>query len=154
MARKPNYRKQQTTTTFGWFFIGEIMETVHHETKAITPCIRPKSAQSKEIETLVKEFLKRGGKITREVKPTVFKSEFGRKPSIAPVDTAVWTQKNEVLALMKKYKILTFKIAGKLKIPTSQLDGYLKGLRYPSLETQERIAASLDSLIVANGQKL
>jgi len=130
------------------------METVHHETKAITPCIRPKLAQSKEIETLVKEFLKRGGTITREVKPSVFKSEFGRKPSIAPVDTAVWTQKTEVLALMKKYKILTFKIAGKLKIPTSQLDSYLKGLRYPSLETQERIAAALDALIIAKGVKI
>jgi len=130
------------------------METIQHQPKVITPCIRPKVAQSKEIETLVDEFLRRGGSITREVKPTVFESEFGRKPAIAPIDTAVWAQKNEVLALMKKYKILTFKIAGKLKIPTSQLDGYLKGLRYPSLETQERIAASLDSLIVANGQKL
>lgn len=127
------------------------METIQRETKSITPCIRPKVAQSKEIETLVDEFLRRGGSITREVKPTVFKSEFGRKPSIAPVDTAVWSQKNEVLALMKKYKILTFKIAGKLKIPTSQLDSFLKGLRYPSLETQERIATVLDTLIIAKG---
>ena len=130
------------------------METIQHQPKAITPCIRPKVAQSKEIETLVDEFLMCGGSITREVKPTVFKSEFGRKPAIAPIDTVVWAQKNEVLALMKKYKILTFKIAGKLKIPTSQLDGYLKGLRYPGLETQERIAAVLDILIIAKGAKI
>jgi len=130
------------------------METIQHQPKAITPCIHPKLAQSKEIETLVDEFLKRGGKITREVKLTVFKSEFGRKPSVAPVDTAVWSQKDEVLDLMKKHKILTFKIAGKLKIPTSQLDSYLKGLRYPSLETQERIAAALDALIIAKGAKI
>ena len=130
------------------------METIQHQPKVITPCIRPKAAQSKEIETLVDEFLKRGGKITQEVKPTLFKSEFGRKPAIAPVDSAVWSQKTEVLSLMKKYKILTFKIAGKLKIPTSQLDGYLKGLRYPGLETQERIAAVLDILIIAKGAKI
>ena len=130
------------------------METIQHPTKAILPCVRPKLAQSKEIETLVDEFLKRGGKITKDTKPTAFKSEFGRKPSVAPVDTAVWTQKNEVLALMKKHKILTFKIAGKLKIPTSQLDSYLKGLRYPILETQERIAAALDALIIAKGAKI
>jgi hypothetical protein len=133
------------------FYWNKNMETIQHQPKAITPCIRPKMAQSKEIETLVDEFLKRGGKITKDVKPTVFVSQFGRKPSIAPVDTAVWTQKTEVLALMKKHKILTFKIAGKLKIPTSQLDSYLKGLRYPSLETQERIAAVLDSLIITKG---
>lgn len=42
----------------------------------------------------------------------------------------------------------------KLKIPTSQLDSYLKGLRYPSLETQERIAAALDALIIAKGVKI
>jgi len=130
------------------------MKTIQHQPKAIMPCIRPKVAQSSEIDRLVDDFLKRGGKITREVKPTVFKSEFGRKPSVAPVDTAVWNQKTEVLALMKKYKILTFKIAGKLKIPTSQLDSYLKGLRYPSLETQERIAAALDALIIAKGVKI
>ena len=29
------------------------METIQHQPKAITPCIRPKLAQSKEIETLV-----------------------------------------------------------------------------------------------------
>ena len=134
--------------------MGSKLETVQHETKAITPCIRPKLQQSAEISRLADEFLKRGGSITREVKPTVFKSEFGRKPSVAPVDTAVWTQKNEVLALMKKHKILTFKIAGKLKIPTSQLDSHLKGLRYPSIETQERIAAVLDILIIAKGAKI
>jgi len=152
MARKPNYRKQQTTATFGWFFIGEIMETVHHETKAITPCIRPKLAQSKEIETLVKEFLKRGGKITREVKPTVFKSEFGRKPSVAPVDTAVWNQKAEVQKLMTKHKILSGTIARKLKIAPKYMTEFFNGLRYPTIETQERIIKALDDLIVGNGQ--
>jgi len=35
------------------------METIQHQPKAITPCIRPKAAQSKEIETPVDEFLKR-----------------------------------------------------------------------------------------------
>lgn len=65
------------------------METIQHQPKAITPCIRPKVAQSSEIAHLVDDFLKRGGTITREVKPTLFKSEFGRKSSVAPVDTAV-----------------------------------------------------------------
>jgi len=127
------------------------METVHHETKAITPCIRPKLAQSKEIETLVKEFLKRGGTITREVKPSVFKSEFGRKPSIAPVDTAVWTQKAEVQKLMRKHKILSGTIARKLKIAPKYMTEFFNGLRYPTIETQERIAAVLDTLIIAKG---
>jgi len=128
------------------------METIQHQPKAITPCIRPKLAQSKEIETLVKGFLKRGGKITREVKPTVFKSEFGRKPSIAPVDTAVWTQKAEVQKLMSKHKILSGTIARKLKIAPKYMTDFFKGLRYPTVETQERIIKVLDELIVGNGQ--
>ena len=127
------------------------METIQHQPKAITPCIRPKLAQSKEIETLVDEFLKRGGKITREVKPTVFKSEFGRKPSIAPVDTSVWTQKADVQKLMSKHKILSGTIARKLKIAPKYMTEFFNGLRYPSLETQERIAATLDVLIIAKG---
>lgn len=100
------------------------METIQHQPKAIAPCIRPKVAQSKEIETLVDEFLKRGGKITREVKPSVFKSEFGRKPSIAPVDTAVWTQKADVQKLMSKHKILSGTIARKLKIAPKYMDEF------------------------------
>ena len=128
------------------------METIQHQPKAITPCIRPKLAQSKEIETLVKEFFKRGGKITREVKPTVFKSEFGRKPSIAPVDTAVWTQKADVQKLMSKHKILSGTIARKLKIAPKYMDEFFNGLRYPTAETQERIMKALDDLIVGKGQ--
>lgn len=128
------------------------METIQHQPKAITPCIRPKVAQSKEIETLVDEFLKRGGTITREVKPSVFKSEFGRKPSIAPVDTAVWTQKAEVQKLMSKHKILSGTIARKLKIAPKYMDEFFNGLRYPTAETQERIMKALDDLIVGNGQ--
>ena len=128
------------------------METIQHQPKAITPCIRPKLAQSKEIETLVDDFLKRGGKITREVKPSVFKSEFGRKPSIAPVDTAVWTQKAEVQKLMSKHKILSGTIARKLKIAPKYMDEFFNGLRYPTVETQERIIKVLDELIVGNGQ--
>lgn len=128
------------------------METIQHQPKAITPCIRPKVAQSKEIETLVDDFLKRGGKITREVKPTVFKSEFGRKPSIAPVDTAVWTQKADVQKLMSKHKILSGTIARKLKIAPKYMDEFFNGLRYPTAETQERIMKALDDLIVGNGQ--
>lgn len=124
------------------------METIQHQPKAITPCIRPKVAQSKEIETLVDEFLKRGGRITREVKPTVFKSEFGRKPSIAPVDTAVWTQKAEVQKLMSKHKILSGTIARKLKIAPKYMTGFFNGLRYPTIETQERIMKALDELII------
>ncbi len=128
------------------------METIQHQPKAITPCIRPKLAQSKEIETLVDDFLKRGGKITREVKPTVFKSEFGRKPSIAPVDTSVWTQKADVQKLMSKHKILSGTIARKLKIAPKYMDEFFNGLRYPTAETQERIMKALDDLIVGNGQ--
>ena len=128
------------------------METIQHQPKAITPCIRPKAAQSKEIETLVDEFLKRGGKITREVKPSVFKSEFGRKPSIAPIDTAVWTQKAEVQKLMSKHKILSGTIARKLKIAPKYMTEFFNGLRYPSLETQERIMEALDELIVGKSQ--
>ena len=128
------------------------METIQHQPKAITPCIRPKLAQSKEIETLVDEFLRRGGSITREVKPSVFKSEFGRKPSIAPVDTAVWTQKADVQKLMSKHKILSGTIARKLKIAPKYMDEYFNGLRYPTAETQERIMKALDDLIVGNGQ--
>ena len=124
------------------------METIQHQPKAITPCIRPKVAQSKEIETLVDDFLKRGGKITREVKPTVFKSEFGRKPSIAPVDTAVWTQKAEVQKLMSKHKILSGTIARKLKIAPKYMTEFFNGLRYPTVETQERIMKALDELII------
>ena len=128
------------------------METIQHQPKAITPCIRPKAAQSKEIETLVDEFLRRGGSITREVKPSVFKSEFGRKPSIAPVDTAVWTQKADVQKLMSKHKILSGTIARKLKIAPKYMDEFFNGLRYPTAETQERIMKALDDLIVGNGQ--
>ena len=128
------------------------METIQHQPKAITPCIRPKVAQSKEIETLVDEFLKRGGSITKEVKPTVFKSEFGRKPSIAPVDTSVWTQKADVQKLMSKHKILSGTIARKLKIAPKYMDEFFNGLRYPTAETQERIMKALDDLIVGNGQ--
>jgi hypothetical protein len=128
------------------------METIQHQPKAITPCIRPKVAQSKEIETLVDEFLKRGGTITREVKPTVFKSEFGRKPSIAPVDTAVWTQKAEVQKLMSKHKILSGTIARKLKIAPKYMTEFFNGLRYPTVETQERIMKALDELIAGKIQ--
>jgi len=128
------------------------METIQHQPKAITPCIRPKVAQSKEIETLVDEFLRRGGSITREVKPSVFKSEFGRKPSIAPVDTSVWTQKADVQKLMSKHKILSGTIARKLKIAPKYMDEFFNGLRYPTAETQERIMKALDDLIVGNGQ--
>ena len=125
------------------------METIQHQPKAITPCIRPKVAQSKEIETLVDEFLRRGGSITREVKPTVFKSEFGRKPSIAPVDTAVWDQKAEVQKLMSKHKILSGTIARKLKIAPKYMTEFFNGLRYPTIETQERIMKALDELIAS-----
>jgi len=128
------------------------METIQHQPKAITPCIRPKLAQSKEIETLVDDFLKRGGKITREVKPSVFKSEFGRKPSIAPIDTAVWTQKAEVQKLMSKHKILSGTIARKLKIAPKYMTEFFSSLRYPSLETQERIMDALDELIAGKIQ--
>ncbi len=128
------------------------METIQHQPKVITPCIRPKAAQSKEIETLIKEFLKRGGKITREVKSSVFKSEFGRKPSIAPVDTAVWIQKAEVQKLMSKHKILSGTIARKLKIAPKYMDEFFNGLRYPTVETQERIMKALDDLIVGKIQ--
>ena len=131
--------------------MGSKLETVQHETKAITPCIRPKLQQSAEISRLADEFLKRGGSITREVKPTVFKSEFGRKPAIAPVDTAVWSQKTEVQKLMSKHKILSGTIARKLKIAPKYMTEFFNGLRYPSLETQERIAATLDVLIIAKG---
>lgn len=124
------------------------METIQHQPKAITPCIRPKLAQSKEIEALVDEFLKRGGTITREVKPTLFKSEFGRKPSIAPVDTAVWIQKAEVQKLMSKHKILSGTIARKLKIAPKYMTEFFNGLRYPTVETQERIVKALDELII------
>ena len=128
------------------------METIQHQPKAITPCIRQKAAQSKENETLVDEFLKRGGKITREVKPTVFKSEFGRKPSIAPVDTAVWTQKAEVQKLMSKHKILSGTIARKLKIAPKYMTEFFNGLRYPTVETQERVMKALDELIAGKIQ--
>ena len=128
------------------------METIQHQPKAITPCIRPKLAQSKEIETLVDEFLRRGGSITREVKPSVFKSEFGRKPSIAPVDTAVWTQKAEVQKLMSKHNILSGTIARKLKIAPKYMTEFFNGLRYPTVETQERIMKALDELIAGKIQ--
>jgi len=128
------------------------MKTIQHQPKAIMPCIRPKVAQSSEIDRLVDDFLKRGGKITREVKPSVFKSEFGRKPSIAPVDTAVWTQKADVQKLMSKHKILSGTIARKLKIAPKYMDEFFNGLRYPTVETQERIIKVLDELIVGNGQ--
>lgn len=127
------------------------METIQHQPKAITPCIRPKVAQSKEIKTLVDDFLRRGGKITREVKPTVFKSEFGRKPSVTPVDTAVWTQKAEVQKLMSKHKILSGTIARRLKIAPKYMTEFFNGLRYPTIETQERIMKALDELIIGNG---
>ena len=132
--------------------MGSKLETVQHETKAITPCIRPKLQQSAEISRLADEFLKRGGSITREVKPTVFKSEFGRKPSVAPVDTAVWTQKAEVQKLMSKHKILSGTIARKLKIAPKYMTEFFNGLRYPTVETQERIMKALDELIVGKGQ--
>lgn len=132
--------------------MGSKLETVQHETKAITPCIRPKLQQSAEISRLADEFLKRGGSITREVKPTVFKSEFGRKPSVAPVDTAVWTQKAEVQKLMSKHKILSGTIARKLKIAPKYMTEFFNGLRYPTVETQERIVKALDELIIGNGQ--
>lgn len=124
------------------------METIQHQPKAITPCIRPKVAQSSEIAHLVDDFLKRGGTITREVKPTLFKSEFGRKPSVAPVDTAVWAQKAEVQKLMSKHKILSGTIARKLKIAPKYITEFFNGLRYPTAETQERIIKALDELIV------
>jgi len=127
------------------------METIQHQPKAIMPCIRPKVAQSSEIDRLVDDFLKRGGKITREVKPTVFKSEFGRKPSVAPVDTAVWNQKAEVQKLMTKHKILSGTIARKLKIAPKYMTEFFNGLRYPTIETQERIIKALDELIIAKG---
>ena len=127
--------------------MGSKLETVQHETKAITPCIRPKLQQSAEISRLADEFLKRGGSITREVKPTVFKSEFGRKPAIAPVDTAVWSQKTEVQKLMSKHKILSGTIARKLKIAPKYMTEFFNGLRYPTIETQERIMKALDELI-------
>ncbi len=132
--------------------MGSKLETVQHETKAITPCIRPKLQQSAEISRLADEFLRRGGSITREVKPTVFKSEFGRKPAIAPVDTAVWSQKTEVQKLMSKHKILSGTIARKLKIAPKYMTEFFNGLRYPSLETQERIMKALDELIVGKSQ--
>lgn len=129
------------------------METINIPAKQILPCIRQKLAQSAEIESLVDDFLKRGGKITKDTKPTAFKSEFGKKPETRPMDSAVWEQKDEALALLKKHRILNNKLAGKLKIPNSQLESYLKGLRYPSPDTQSRIMTALDALITAKGVK-
>ena len=92
-----------------------------------------------------------GGEITRDVKPTAFVG-FWTKPKTAPVDTAIWHQKYEVLRLMRKHKILTKKISGKMKVPFSQIEAYLKGLRCPCKETQERIVATLDLLIINRGK--
>jgi hypothetical protein len=113
------------------------------------PNIRIKHDESAEISALVDEFLNRGGSIKTTSKPTVFISEFGRKPSIAPVDTAVWQNKNKVLYKMKTYKVLVYQLAIKAKVPKEQLSNYLKGLLYPSLETQERIESALDLFILS-----
>ena len=74
-------------------------------------------------------------------------------PGERPTDSTVWEQKDEALALLKKHRILNNKLAGKLKIPNSQLESYLRGLRYPSPDTQSRIMTALDALIVAKGVK-
>lgn len=115
------------------------------------PNIRIKHDESAEISALVDEFLKRGGSIKTTSKPTVFISEFGRKPSVAPVDTTVWKQKDDVQKLMVKHKILSGTIERKLKLSPKFMAEFFKGLRYPSLETQERIMSALDSLIVSKG---
>ena len=127
------------------------METIQLPVKQILPCIRPKLEQSAKLAEEVDEFLKRGGKIIQGIKPTAFSSNWGKKPETRPLDSAVWEQKDEVLALLKKHRILNNKLAGKLKLPNSQLENYLKGLRYPSPETQSRIITALDALIVAKG---
>ena len=127
------------------------MEIIQHETRAFTPNIRPKLDQSAEIAAHIEEFLAKGGEITRDVKPTAFVG-FWTKPKTAPVDTAIWHQKYEVLRLMRKHKILTKKISGKMKVPFSQIEAYLKGLRCPCKETQERIVATLDLLIINRGK--
>lgn len=116
------------------------------------PRHKPKTEESAEIARLVDEFLAKGGEITRDSRPTAFVSQFGKKPAIAPADTAVWHQKDEVLRLMRKHKILTKKISGKMRLPFSQIEAYLKGLRCPCKETQERIAATLDLLIINRGK--
>ena len=128
------------------------MEIIQHETRVFTPNIRPKLDQSAEIAKQIEEFLAKGGEITRDSRPTAFVSQFGKKPAIAPKDTAVWHQKDEVLRLMRKHKILTKKISGKMRLPFSQIEAYLKGLRCPCKETQERIAATLDLLIINKGK--
>ncbi len=129
------------------------METISIPVKQILPCIRPKLEESAKISSEIDEFLKNGGEIIKDTKPTAFKSEFGKKPETRPMDSAVWGQKDEALALLKKHRILNNKLAGKLKIPNSQLESYLKGLRYPSPDTQSRIMTALDALIVAKGVK-
>lgn len=116
------------------------------------PNIRIKHDESAEIQALVDEFLKRGGSIKTTIKPTVFISEFGRKPSVAPVDTAVWKQKDEVSRLMSQHKILTGTQARNLRIAPKFVVEFFKGTRYPTIETQYRIMKALDGLIVGKGQ--
>jgi hypothetical protein len=111
------------------------------------PNIRIKHDESAEIQALVDEFLNRGGSIKTTIKPTVFVSEFGRKPNIAPVDTAVWKQKDEVSRIMTRHRILTGTLARNLKIAPKFVAEFFKGTRYPTLETQERIMKSLSELI-------
>jgi hypothetical protein len=117
-----------------------------------TPQIRIKSDESAEIQALVDEFLGRGGSIKTTIKPTVFVSEFGRKPNIAPVDTAVWHQKDEVSELMSRHKILTGTLARNLKIAPKYMVEFFKGTRYPTLEAQERIMNALGELIAGKSQ--
>lgn len=111
------------------------------------PSIRIKHDESAEIQALVDEFLVRGGSIKTTAKPTVFISEFGRKPNIAPVDTAVWKDKGAVSKLMSRHKILTGTLARNLKIVPKYMAEFFKGTRYPTPETQERIMKALDELI-------
>lgn len=116
------------------------------------PQIRIKHDESAEIQTLVDDFLMRGGSIKTTAKPTVFISEFGRKPNISPVDTAVWNGKDEVSRLMSQHGILCVTLARNLKIAQKYMVEFFKGTRYPTVETQERIMKALDELIAGKGQ--
>lgn len=129
------------------------METINNPDKKLLPCTRPKLEQSAKLQSEVDAFLKRGGKIYDGSKPTAFSCRWDKKPGERPTDSTVWEQKDEALALLKKHRILNNKLAGKLKIPNSQLESYLKGLRYPSPDTQSRIMTALDALITAKGVK-
>lgn len=115
------------------------------------PNVRIKHDESAEIQALVDEFLGRGGSIKTTIKPTVFISEFGRKPSVAPVDTAVWKSKDDVSKLMSKHKILIDTLARNLKIAPKYMVEFFKGTRYPTPETQERIMKALNELTAGKG---